>query len=165
MEQNIIISIGTYKAISLAALLVAGAWYASRRFTGVEIRVGAMEERMRTMEGRIDRAFSGSSPLALLEKGEALLRASGLKRYIDDHRERLIAEWRRKGAAADPYYIQESVFVFFDELDFERSVLRGMRAAAFDHGVNIDVVRRVGGIYFRDLCLAASGFDPKDLAS
>jgi len=90
MEQDIVIIIGMYKSLGIIGTIIAGAWYISHRLTKVETNVSGFDKRLTSLEGRLDNAFSGSSPLSLLPKGEAILEESGLKKHIEDNKDQFI---------------------------------------------------------------------------
>lgn len=166
MEQNIVIYIGIFKALGIIGTIIAsvaiGVWRASSRLTKVETKVDIFENRLTNLEGRLDSAFAGGSPVALLPKGQMILDDSGLKKYIDEKKDDLLTRCKSRNMMMNPYDIQDSAFKFFDQLnfgDFETT----LKSSAFKHGVSMDTVRRIGGIYFRDLCLAAHDFKPEDL--
>lgn len=166
MEQNIVFYIGIYKFLGLIVTAIGGvavsSWYIGSKLGGVGTKVDNFENRLTNLEGRLDLAFASSSPIALLAKGIIILEKSGLKKYIDDRKDELFAQCCSKNSMNNPYDIQEVAFKFLDQLsfgDFEPM----LKAAAFKHGVSIDTIRRIGGIYFRDICLAAKGFKPEDL--
>lgn len=54
METDIIINIGIYKTLGLICTLIAGAWYASHRFTKVEMEIRGFDKRLTWLEGRMD---------------------------------------------------------------------------------------------------------------
>ncbi|MCX6765332.1 MAG: hypothetical protein NT148_02225, partial [Candidatus Nealsonbacteria bacterium] len=112
MEQNILITIGMYKFLGVIGTLIAGSWYASHRLTRVETKVDTFDTRLTNMEGRMDNAFSGASPIALLPKGQLILEESSLKKYIDDHKDQLLdnCQSKDKNAEVNQYDIQKAVF-------------------------------------------------------
>ncbi|OHA23889.1 MAG: hypothetical protein A3B11_02005 [Candidatus Taylorbacteria bacterium RIFCSPLOWO2_01_FULL_44_26] len=162
METDIIINIGIYKTLGIISTLVVGAWYASHRLTKVETEVNGFDKRLTGLEGRMDGAFSSASPIALLEKGKDILIGSGLKDYIDKNKDILISQCRSKNGMSNPYDIQTASFKFFDEMDFG-DFDQKLKEAAYRYGIGMDVVRRIGGIYFRDICLNLYNFRPEDL--
>lgn len=170
MEQNIVVYIGIWKALTLVAAVVAGAWYAAYRLgrvesqvEGFEKRLTSMEGRLDSMEGRLDHAFENSSPIALLAKGKTILHDSGLKNYIDENTDSLLEDCRMKNAMVSSYDIQNAAFKYFADMEFSLEIDKSTKDAAFRHGVSVETVRRVGGIYFRDLCLEKSGYKREDL--
>lgn len=164
MEQNIVIYIGTYKALGLIVGIVSGAWYASRHFTKIETRIDNVEGRLNSLEGRFDRSFSGFSPLALLPKGWAILKKSGLQGYIDENKEYLLDRCHKDSNNLNPYDMQAAAFRMFDSIDFGKALEKRMKTVAYYQGVDIGVVRRIGSIYFRDILLETAGFTPRDCA-
>lgn len=166
METNLIIYIGIYKTLGIIATIIGGvgwgAWYSATRLTRVETKVDGFDNRLTNLEGRLDNAFASRSPVALLPKGQIILEDSGLKKYIDDKKEELLAQCRSKNEMTNPYDIQDVAFKFFDQINFEEFE-SSLKNSAFKHGVSMDTVRRIGGIYFRDICLTAHNFKPEDL--
>lgn len=153
METPLIMNIGIYKTLGLIVALIGGAWWLSHRLTKVETKVDLFETRLSDFNGRMDNAFGNASPIALLPKGRLILEDSGLKKYIDDKKEELLNKCKSKNPMSNPYDIQEAAFKFFDGLDFGEFE-EAFKSSAFKHGVNINTIRRVGGIYFRDICLS-----------
>ncbi len=118
-----------------------------------------IRERFARLEGSLSGAFQAQSPISLKAAGIKALEESGLKKWVDDHKEELFAQC---SPFDNPYDIQERAFQLFDQLhfgDFEENLKR----AAFEHGWGIDIMKRIGGIYFRDLCLQAKNFKLEDL--
>lgn len=163
METTLVINIGIYKTLTLLASLILGAWYLSHRLTKIETKVDGFENRLTNLSGRMDKAFDSGSPITLLPKGKIILEDSGMKKYIDDHKDELLAQCKTKSSMSTPYDIQEASFKVFDELNFGNEFETMLKSSAFKHGVNMDTIRRVGGIYFRDICLNTSGFKLEDL--
>jgi hypothetical protein len=162
MESQFIIYIGIYKLLGLIAAIISGAWYLAYRLgkveakiDGIGVRVDGLESRVNTMEGRLDNAFTGRSPIALLEKGELILAGSGLKDYIDSNKAALFERCRIKNDINNPYDIQNVAFKFFDHVEFPMNLENRLKTFAYGRGISMEVIRRVGAIYFRDLCLEA----------
>lgn len=163
MEQNIVIYIGIYKFIGVIGTLIVGTWYASHRLTKVETKITITENRIGALEGRFDKSFATQSPISLLPRGKDILDHSGLKKYIDDNKDILLEQCKSKKILSNPYDIQESSFRFFDEIEFPVELEEKIKNAAFNFGSSLEVIRRIGGIYFRDICLSKLGFKPEDL--
>lgn len=159
METTLVIYIGIYKTLGLVAAVVIGAWYLSGRLAKVETKVENFGTRITGLEGRMDSAFGSASPVALRTAGEKALTDSGLKKWIDDHKVELMTKC---GGMENPYDIQSSAFKLFDTLDFGDFEPK-LKEAAFQAGWSVQVMRRIGGIYFRDICLEHKGFKPEDL--
>lgn len=167
MEQNIIIYIGIYKALGIIGTIIAavavGTWRAASKLAELGTKVGIFENRLTNFEGRLDSAFAGQSPISLLPKGEKILEESGLKRYIDENKEDLLSKCKSKNPMQNPYDIQKAAFEFFDDIELGDELKESAKNTAFQHGVSMDTVRRVGGIYLRDICLTEAGFKAEDL--
>ncbi|MFA6601773.1 MAG: hypothetical protein WCT02_02845 [Candidatus Paceibacterota bacterium] len=121
-----------------------------------------VRERFAALEGSIGKTFASGSPVSLLPKGQQVLKESGLMKYIDENKDALLAKFGSVCPMTNQYDIQEQSFRFFNDLDFglfEES----LKKAAFDFGMDIATVRRIGGIYFRDIALLKAGFKPEDL--
>ena len=162
MEQNFVIYIGIWKALTIIASIVVGTWIASKKLARVETKVDMFETRLTGMEGRLDSAFSSASPIKLLPKGETILNDSGLKKYIDDRKDELLSKCKSTNEMKNQYDIQEAVFKLFDQLDFGEFEPT-LKETAFKYGMGVETIKRIGGIYFRDICLDTYGFKPEDL--
>ena len=161
--DSLLIQISILETISIivgvSAAIIAGSWYLSHRLTKVETEVKGFEKRFINLEGRLDNAFSSASPISLKESGKKALEASGLKEWIHEHQERLLTSCAELD---NPYDVQEASFQLFDEMGF--GDLEGkLKQTAFNNGWNMSTMRRIGGIYFRDICLENKGFKPEDL--
>lgn len=121
-----------------------------------------VRERFAALEGSLGKTFASASPVKLLPKGEQILNESGLKNYIDENQKVLLEQFKSACITKNQYDIQDQSFRFFDELDFGIFEDK-LKKAAFDHGMNIATIRRIGGIYFRDIALLEAGFKPEDL--
>ncbi len=121
-----------------------------------------VRERFAALEGSLGKTFASTSPIKLLARGEQILSESGLKKYVDDNQKTLLEQFKSACVTKNQYDIQDQSFRFFDELDF--GVFDDqIKKTAFDYGMNISTVRRIGGIYFRDIALLDAGFKPEDL--
>jgi hypothetical protein len=105
------------------------------------------------MENVSAKAFEVRSPISLTPTGEQLLRDSGLKSYIDRHRDDLTSQIRFM-ARPDHYSIQECAFRFFARISLETPFTRNLHRFAFRSGASTDLLRRVGAIYLRDITVA-----------
>jgi hypothetical protein len=162
MEQNLVIYIGIWKALGIIGAIVTGVWITSKKLSRVETKVDMFETRMTNMEGRLDSAFASASPVKLLPKGETVLNSSGLKKYIDDKKNELLSQCKSKNEMKNQYDIQEATFKLFDQLDFG-DFENILKETSYKYGMSIETIRRIGGIYFRDICLEENGFKPEDL--
>jgi hypothetical protein len=107
-------------------------------------------------------AFGSKSPVNLNPTGEKWLIESGLKEYLDIHKTDLIKTCEEK-KATNPYEVQEYIFKLFDTLKFESSFDDKLKKFAFEKGSTMNIVRRVGAIYFRNVCLSEFGMDREDI--
>lgn len=121
-----------------------------------------VRERFAALEGSLGKTFAGASPIKLLAKGEEILNHGGIKNYIDSNKIGLLSEFKLVCEMKNQYDIQEQAFVFFDKKDFG-VFEETFKKVAFDYGMSIDTIKRIGGIYFRDICLSEAGFKPEDL--
>jgi hypothetical protein len=99
------------------------------------------------VENGIQRVFDIRSPVSLTRAGREILRCSGLKSYIDTH----ASSWLNRAPLGDPYRLQAWAFRLLADMDFEARVNARINAFAFTHGMTTDLIRRIGGIYLRDL--------------
>lgn len=149
--------------ITLASSL---AWYSSARFTALEIDMKWVKDILHDLKIASDNAvkpvFSSKSPVNLNETGIKWLAESGLKDYIDSHKVELMKRCEDK-KTTNPYEVQEHVFKLFDTMQFDGDFEDKLKKFAFEKGSSMNIVRRVGGIYFRNLCLEAFGMDKEDI--
>lgn len=162
MESTFVVYIGIYKLLGIVATIIVGAWYLSGRLTKVETKVDGFDTRLTNFEGRMDNAFGSASPISLKPIGMKALEESGLKKWVDNNKEQLLAECEMKNTMKNQYDIQECSFKFFDSIDFA-DFDKQIKQSAFQYGWSIETIRRIGGIYFRDILLEKYHFKPEDL--
>lgn len=124
-----------------------------------------VRERLATWEGKTAGLYQSQSPISLTEQGRKYLQKSGLKAFIDENKEGLMQQVQHEQTMQSPYDVQQIAFEFFDELDLPDSLEKRTKNFAFNHGISMDALRRIGGIYFRDICLAEHNFNAADLDS
>jgi hypothetical protein len=122
-----------------------------------------VRERFSALEGKSAGLFQNNSPVGLTPKGTKILHGSELKSYIDSNIDFLQGGCSEKGNFNTPYDLQESVFNFFDSFIFPKEIENKLKTYAYNQGISMDAMRRIGAIYFRDICLAQQGFKPEDL--
>lgn len=148
------INIGWEYLIGIIGTLIALAYYASGRFTRIETNIEWLTEAVRDLaikaENASAKAFCSHSPVSLTETGEQLLRDSGLKAYIDRRRDELAREIGLT-TPFDLHTVQQRAFELFGRHSIEKSFARQLSKFAFRNGVSTDLLRRVGGIYLRDV--------------
>lgn len=162
MSESIIIQVNWVYFLGILGALLLTAYYSGSRFSAIETSINWIKESITKLEGRIDNAFASSSPVKLLPKGIEVLEKSGLKEYIDMRKDELIAYCKSTKNLTNQYDIQESAFECFDKLDFGEFE-SNLKEAAYQYGLNIQTIRRIGGIYFRDILLSENEFTPEDL--
>lgn len=122
--------------------------------SGMEIRMGSVETRMGSVEKQMfnfnRQVFDPYSPIELNQLGERWLVESGLKEYIDAHKEVLLEEGAIK-PDANPYEIQRYIFDLFDTLKLKGPTMDKLERFAFQNGATVDILRRIGAIYFRNV--------------
>lgn len=152
--NGIVINVNWEYFFGLVGTLVALAYYANGRFTRLEVSVDWLKEALRGLkistENSEARLFDLSSPITLTRAGDRLLRLSGLKAYIHDHAEELRAQCQCP-LGGDPYKLQSCLFRTFGEVALETDFEHQLNEFAFSNGVSVEILRRLGAIYLRDL--------------
>lgn len=157
MEQDIVIYIGVYKALTIVMSAIVSityaSWQAASRLAHIETTMENLANRMNAIEARAGGIFASKSPIVLLPKGQAILEQSGLKQYIDCHKHELCKRCRLDVSVADAYGVQEAAIKALERYDFGRfeAVLR---AAAFRNGISLPALKCIGSVYLRDLYLS-----------
>jgi hypothetical protein len=161
--EPILIQIDWIYFLGIIAALIGVAWYSGSRFSALDTSVSWIKDSITKLEGRMDNAFASGSPVKLLSKGVEILNESGMKDYIESRKKDLVekCEFNKKGLT-NQYDIQEKSFECFDKLDFG-SFNEKLKETSFKYGMSIETIRRIGGIYFRDILLSENGFTPEDL--
>lgn len=117
-----------------------------------------VRERFSALEGKLSGYTKSFSPIALTPEGEALLTGSGLKEYINQHQDAMLRFCNENLDMDTAYDIQESVFYYFEhELTFHPAYDIHLKDYAYSEGISIEALRRLGAIYFRDICLTRLG--------
>ena len=143
--------------LGIFGTLIALAYYANGRLTRLETNFDWLADAVRDLTIKIEnvsaKAFDVGSPISLTATGEQLLRDSGLKSYIDRHRDELTPQLRAI-APFDLYTIQESTFRMFNRISLDDAFVRHLNKFAYRNGTSTDLLRRVGAIYLRDIAVA-----------
>jgi len=129
----------------------------------IKVDLKDVRERFAALEGKASDLFKGQSPISLTSKGSQFLNNSGLKQYIDDNIERLVDTCSKNKNMVTAYDVQQASFDFFDRYNFPKEIENVLKTYAFNQGISMDIIRRIGAIYFRDLCLEKMNFRPEDL--
>lgn len=154
--------------VSLSAALIGIAWKASARFTALETSVEWIKTSLNDLKINAENnasktpGFIAHSPVNLTKAGEHWLADSGLKEYIDTHQEQFLGVCGAK-RETNPYEVQQHAFALLDHVSFEAAIDNRLKTFAFEQGISMSVLRRVGGIYLRDLCLERFGMNTDDI--
>lgn len=155
-SSQILIQVDWIYFLGIIGALIAVAWYSNGRFTKIETSVGWIEKLLQGLKLGIDnkdvRAFETKSPVALTDTGKELLKESGVKKYVDNSLPELFENCEIK-KGTNPYEVQQYIFDLFNAIAFPPEVDKKIKTFAYEKGIGVDIVRRVGAIYFRDICL------------
>src|ERR1700733_2544970 len=92
--DNVAINISWEFFLSAMSALIAIAYYANGRFTGLETDVDWLKETISELlinaENIRTKLFKNDSPVALTSAGYHVLQRSGLKSYVDTKRQTLL---------------------------------------------------------------------------
>lgn len=171
--EEIVIKINWIYFLGILGSLIYMAWQASSRFTKLETDMTWVKDVVKKIdenttkkiddlskdvnelrvsaENKKTPLFASQSPVRLTPNGEKVLNESGLREYIDTHSD-LISKCK-DSKLNNAYEVQIFAFDLFDALDFDKEFDLRIKQYAFDHGISIDIIKRVGALYFRDLCL------------
>jgi hypothetical protein len=145
--------------LGILGSLIAIAYYANGRFTGLETDVGwlkdAISELVINAENVRTKLFQNGSPVSLTAAGYHTLQRSGLKSYIDAKKQPLLRALKL-GTTSDAYELQRRTFRLLSELPFEDVVAQHLNSFAFNNGIDLSLLRRIGAIYLRDLAANSS---------
>lgn len=142
--------------LGIMGALIVGAWYANGRFTTLETSMRWVQDVLKELRlsssGIAAPAFDLHSPIGLSALGVRYLNESGFRKYIDAHQPELYSLYRMEDSA-NPYELQQHIFKAFNDMRLESAFEDSLKRFAFEKGITTDVLRRIGAIYFRDLCL------------
>lgn len=151
--DTIVINIGWEYFLSIMGSLIAVAYYAQGRFTGLESDVTWLKEMISELtiraENQHTKLFTNTSPASLTPNGYQALKACGLKSYIDANCSAMVA--RLDAVTSDPYKLERQTFRLLANMRFEKVVELHLNKFAFAKGISTDFVRRLGAIYLRDI--------------
>lgn len=175
--DGITINIDWVYFLGIMGTLLAVSWQAGSKFSKIETSITGIKDKVQDLKSNLDQriedlktdlnntrldVFGSSSPISLQPKGEELLVGSGMKHYIDTHGDELLKRCESK-KETNPYEVQEYVFAMFSDYEFDHDTDDQLKRYAFEKGVPMDIIRRVGAIYFRDICLSEFKMDVKEL--
>lgn len=166
--NSLVINIDWQWALGILGALLLLAWAASRKFSKVETDITWLKEGFKDIKLAVDNLshppfFKTGSPVNLTQKGSEFLKDSGLQKYIDDRRDEFIGTCSQNARNLNSYDLQNAIFDFFDTYRFEPEVDKALKEAAYKEGISMDMVRRIGAIYFRKICFKQLKMDEKEL--
>lgn len=181
--EGLTINVGWEYFLGVMAAIVGIAWYTSARFTALETSMKWVEKtlgRFATLETSIKwvektlgelkissdnektPAFGADSPINLNERGREWLTESGLKEYIENHQDKLLEVCHEKDQT-NPYEVQEHIFNLFNGLSLDAEFEENLKKFAFEKGTTLNILRRIGALYFRDICLKKFNMNTEDI--
>jgi hypothetical protein len=131
--------------------------------TNIKPDLKDIREKFFAFEGKASGFFQTASPIKLTPVGEGILNDSGLSIYLDKNKETIISSCDEERDMQTSYDVQEGVFEFFDRYEFPKETGDKLKTFAFNKGISMDFIRRVGAIYFRQFCLEKHGLKEEDL--
>ena len=164
--DGVIIHIGWEYFLGIVFALLAVAWYSNGRFTALETSMQWVKDTLNELKVTSDNAskpvFITQSPVNLNPIGESWLIESGLKEYIDKNRDYFLGQCEEE-KDKNPYEVQKHAFKIFDGMSFDSELDDKLKKFAYEKGTSMAIVRRVGGIYLRNLCLEKFGMNKDDI--
>lgn len=172
-DMSLLIAIDWPYFLGIMAGLIVIAWYGGSRLTGVEKDVSWLKKTVDKIDNKVSelsikfgneekKLFNSSSPIQLTPKGDVILRESGLRAYLDNIKSNLLRACEDK-RDSNPYEVQQCIFDLFDSMQFDPEFNNELKKYAYESGIEMDILRRVGAIYFRDLCLVHFGMNVSDI--
>lgn len=160
------IHIGWEYFLGIMGGLILIAHYSNGRFTALETSMTWVKDILKDLKTGADNAtnpaFGAHSPVNLNATGETWLVESGLKEHIDSNKDYFIKQCAEK-KETNPYEVQKHTFKLFDETDFDSPFEDRLKKFAFEKGTSMSVIRRIGGIYLRNLCLQDFGMNKDEI--
>lgn len=166
--NGLVISIGWEYFLGVMAGLIVIAWYSNGRFTALETSMQWVKDAVHDLQVSTDNAssaapaFGAGSPVTLKPIGEQWLVESGWKEYIDAHKTELMQVCEEK-RTTNPYEVQKHIFKTFDTLALIPEFDDKLKKFAYEKGTSMGIMRRVGAIHFRNLCLENFGMTQDDI--
>lgn len=180
--ETLLISVGVPQFIGIIFTvtfsLMAVAWKVGGRLSRVETLVESIRHELDDWKDSVDQtiedleldfdnfksgSFENGSPIQLTAKGERILTESGFKNYIDSHRDTLLNYCQTNFKMDTAYDIQEVIFEYFRKLELEPDFEKKLKEYVFNEGISMELARRIGAIYFRDICLKHFNKDAHEL--
>ena len=99
-----------------------------------------------------ERVAPSGSPMQLNERGQKILKESGIKEIVDERFDELLNKIKEKNPS-NAYQVQENSKKVVYKLKDDRDLIPKLEMSAYEAGVDIDTILLVGAIYLRDLAL------------
>ncbi|MGD1083036.1 MAG: hypothetical protein ABR881_32380 [Candidatus Sulfotelmatobacter sp.] len=157
--DGLFINISWEYFLGIIGTLIGLAYYASSRFTALEIDIGWLKEMISELSIKAEnvnaKLFKNGSPVSLTSTGYHILARCGLRSFVDANRRTLLAALNAE-TFSDFYEIQRRAFSLLAELTLDDAVARHLNNFAFSNGMSTVILRRAAAIYLRDLAVAAN---------
>jgi hypothetical protein len=164
--DGLIIHISWEWALGIVGTLIIIAWQGSRRFSVLETSMEWVKETLHDLKTGADNAsnpaYAVHSPVNLNSTGEIWIARSGLRDYIDLRKESFFKACEIK-KDTNPYEVQKRTFKLLDELEFDLAFEDALKKFSYEQGTTMSVLRRIGGIYLRNLCLENFNMKKEDI--
>jgi len=175
--SELIIQIDWVYFLGIMGGLIVAAYYTGGRFRAIETDIGWLKKSVEKIEDTVKdiantqsvakdnknfNLMGNASPIRLKPEGINVLENSGMKDFVDSN-EKMLHENCGHDCEISAYEIQEKVFDLFDNFEFEKEVDKRFKDFAYKEGMNIETIRRIGAIYFRDKCLQVCDLVPADV--
>jgi hypothetical protein len=166
--NSLTITISWEWALGIIGLLIVLAWKGSARFAALETSMDWVKKTLADLKTNAEAAslsqspFLRQSPVNLTELGKQWLEESGLKAYIEAHPQTFLDACAQK-KYSNPYEVQKDAFDLLENIPIEHAVEEQLKRFAFEKGVSMDILRRIGGIYLRNLCLERFQMNAQDI--
>jgi len=155
MIEGINIEFLIYFITTMISLIVVAAKGGNKLGT-IETSVKWLTDNFKDLKTEVENikqgAYASNSPISLTPKGTTHLKGSGLETYIDERKDKLIGGCKATEEST-AYEIQSKVFDMFEKIVFDGDFEQKFKNYAFEQGISMDILRRIGAIYFRNICL------------
>ena len=168
--ESLVIQINWAYFLGIMGSLILIAWYSCGRFKAIETDIKWLIDTVKELasDNKVGRdnkrlkVIGNASPLRLLDEGLKVLKESGMQAWVDGNGGTL---GKKCGNFCDTsaYEIQEQVFDLFDNFEFDKESDKIFKDYAYKEGMNVETIRRIGAIYFRDICLKKCELNPADI--
>jgi hypothetical protein len=151
--------------LGVIAILLAAIGYFIKRILDKSDKIGEDVADMRPKVDVLwaDKYAPAHSPRQLNNRGNDILKESGIKEIVDQKKSKLLQIIKNKDPK-NPYDAEKFTTQIMSELPtYCPEVIEQLKGGAFKTGVDIKTVLFVGSIYLRDLIFPDLGFIVSDL--